>query len=338
MAAPGPRLKLIQMYLGARNTDCYQARRPPSLLRTQLKEEPAYCLNRTLRATKTGGTTGEVHHCSPADQSNFRGPASVHLQFCTTMERQQFLGPLPSYPEHPHSGEGGGQEAMDTPVRHSIVPSFMSYITIFTGAFRERQRQRQTRRTVSFLKRPAELLFNTTGGQLCISILFFCSCFVILAITFQWYFSPRMAMCQYTKRLQREVYKYENISHNIHASLLDNVWYQHMTEIGMQTTNESCFVCSLIPHASDTDRLHSSKEVSPNITQCLLHLYLCRMRARMQPLQIRQGAFLVNTTQYEEELADITDVLTDRKELIVKREWNSPRRKEHQLHHHKVQC
>ncbi|XP_069058670.1 uncharacterized protein [Pleurodeles waltl] len=110
-----------------------------------------------------GGTTREVHQRSPADQSNIRGPASAQPQFCATMERQQVRGPLLSDPEHPHSGEGGGQEAMDTPIRRSIVPGFMSYITIFTGTFTARQRQR--RRTASFLKRPAELLLDTTSVQ-----------------------------------------------------------------------------------------------------------------------------------------------------------------------------
>ncbi|KAJ1149031.1 hypothetical protein NDU88_001852 [Pleurodeles waltl] len=87
-------------------------------------QSPTYFI---YRQESTGGKAGEVHHRSPADQSNFRGPASVHPQFCTTMERQQVRRPLLSYPEHPHSSEGGGQEAMDTSVdnvQRPVVKSF----------------------------------------------------------------------------------------------------------------------------------------------------------------------------------------------------------------------
>lgn len=118
-------------------------------------------------------------------------------------------------------------------------------------------------------------------------ILLFCFiflCLLKLAAILKWYFTSCTGLCNSIKCLQRAVPKQENISHSIHAGLLDNIWYQHMTEISMQTANTSYFVCSLIPHATDSDRLHSSKEVPPNITMCLLHLFLCRIRAQMQPL------------------------------------------------------
>ncbi|KAJ1103236.1 hypothetical protein NDU88_000663 [Pleurodeles waltl] len=66
------------------------------------------------------------------------------------MERQQVRGPLLSDPEHPHSGEGGEPEAMDTPIRRSTFdcPRLHSYITIFTGTFAARQTKTETKDSV----------------------------------------------------------------------------------------------------------------------------------------------------------------------------------------------
>ena len=53
-----------------------------------------------------------------------------------------------------------------------------------------------------------------------------------------------------------------------------------MTSMSAQITNKLHYVCLLIPHAVGADRLYLSQEVAPEEAKCVLHLYLCRIRAK----------------------------------------------------------
>ncbi|XP_069490548.1 uncharacterized protein [Ambystoma mexicanum] len=61
-----------------------------------------------------------------------------------------------------------------------------------------------------------------------------------------------------------------------------NKWYSEMSATTKQATNESCYVCSLIPHASGTPKILVPQEVPLQDAQCLIHLVLCRIRNTFQ--------------------------------------------------------
>ncbi|XP_069470236.1 uncharacterized protein [Ambystoma mexicanum] len=55
-----------------------------------------------------------------------------------------------------------------------------------------------------------------------------------------------------------------------------------MSATAKQATNESCNVCSLIPHASGTPKMLLAQEVPLSEAQCLIHLVLCRIKSTFQ--------------------------------------------------------
>ncbi|XP_069485770.1 uncharacterized protein [Ambystoma mexicanum] len=65
-----------------------------------------------------------------------------------------------------------------------------------------------------------------------------------------------------------------------------NKWYADMSATAKQTTNESCYVCSLIPHASGTPKILLPKELPIVDAQCLLHLTLCRIKNTFQAHEV----------------------------------------------------
>ncbi|XP_069485882.1 methyltransferase N6AMT1 isoform X1 [Ambystoma mexicanum] len=65
-----------------------------------------------------------------------------------------------------------------------------------------------------------------------------------------------------------------------------NKWYADMSATAKQTTNESCYVCSLIPHASGTPKVLLPKELPIIDAQCLLHLTLCRIKNTFQAHEV----------------------------------------------------
>ncbi|XP_069460424.1 uncharacterized protein [Ambystoma mexicanum] len=65
-----------------------------------------------------------------------------------------------------------------------------------------------------------------------------------------------------------------------------NKWYADMSATAKQTTNESCYVCSLIPHASGTPKVLLPKELPIVDAQCLLHLTLCRIKNTFQAHEV----------------------------------------------------
>ncbi|XP_069468087.1 uncharacterized protein [Ambystoma mexicanum] len=62
----------------------------------------------------------------------------------------------------------------------------------------------------------------------------------------------------------------------------DNIWHNHMRDVGKERSDEGCYVCSLIPLATSTPRLVIAQEMQPLISQCLVHLTLCRVRSLFQ--------------------------------------------------------
>ncbi|XP_069473824.1 uncharacterized protein [Ambystoma mexicanum] len=65
-----------------------------------------------------------------------------------------------------------------------------------------------------------------------------------------------------------------------------NKWYADMSATAKQTTNESCYVCSLIPHASGTPKVLLPKELPMMNAQCLLHLTLCIIKNTFQAHEV----------------------------------------------------
>ncbi|XP_069505808.1 uncharacterized protein [Ambystoma mexicanum] len=61
-----------------------------------------------------------------------------------------------------------------------------------------------------------------------------------------------------------------------------NKWYSDMSAAAKQASNESCYVCSLIPHATVTPKMLIPQEVPLSEAQCLIHLMLCRIKKTFQ--------------------------------------------------------
>ena len=87
-----------------------------------------------------------------------------------------------------------------------------------------------------------------------------------------------------------------------------------MTSVRSQASTNSCYICSLIPHAVGTDRLYLSQEVSPSKTKCLIHLYLCRIKAKLQPNTIVPQEVTVNLTKYDI-TPEVLYILTEQDEI-----------------------
>ncbi|XP_069469152.1 uncharacterized protein [Ambystoma mexicanum] len=66
------------------------------------------------------------------------------------------------------------------------------------------------------------------------------------------------------------------------AHVTNNIWYQHMTRIGKQTTEDSCYVCSLIPYAMSASRTFVATEIDEKTAQCIIYLALFQTKGRFQ--------------------------------------------------------
>ena len=114
------------------------------------------------------------------------------------------------------------------------------------------------------------------------------------------------------------------LQHNAHISLLDNVWYNEMTMTGRKKTNDSCYVCSHIPHAAGADRLIFPREAPPRIAKCLLHLFLCRVRGQVQVTTVNITKAEVDTTVWDHTPV-VHHIITDRDQMdkeIKKKKMN----------------
>ncbi|XP_069492524.1 uncharacterized protein [Ambystoma mexicanum] len=79
-----------------------------------------------------------------------------------------------------------------------------------------------------------------------------------------------------------------------------NKWYADMSTTAKQTTNESCYVCSLIPHASGTPKVLLPRELPIVDAQCLLHLTLCRIKNTFQAHDVSFRMVQKNKTCYSQ--------------------------------------
>ncbi|XP_069477080.1 GRB2-associated and regulator of MAPK protein 1 isoform X2 [Ambystoma mexicanum] len=79
-----------------------------------------------------------------------------------------------------------------------------------------------------------------------------------------------------------------------------NKWYADMSTTAKQTTNESCYVCSLIPHASGTPKVLLPRELPIVDAQCLLHLTLCRIKNTFQAHDVSFRMVQNNKTCYSQ--------------------------------------
>lgn len=102
--------------------------------------------------------------------------------------------------------------------------------------------------------------------------------------------------------------------HGVHNSLVDNMWHRDMIIEVQHRTNESCYVCSYIPHAVGADRLIFPNEVPPRIAKCLFHAFLCRIRGQIQVNRVNIFEVYANTTLWDH-TPIVFVVITDRAQL-----------------------
>lgn len=128
-----------------------------------------------------------------------------------------------------------------------------------------------------------------------------------LTLTIEEMFSQKIVTNGEMQRQPRDLlyvtYNYTKLNTStpnaLHRALLHNTWYQHMTSIGCQSSARLCYVCSLIPQTVGADRLYLSQEVALEKAKCLIHIYLCTIRAKIQPNKIELHRVVLNLTRYE---------------------------------------
>ncbi|XP_069464430.1 uncharacterized protein [Ambystoma mexicanum] len=60
------------------------------------------------------------------------------------------------------------------------------------------------------------------------------------------------------------------------AHLGNNIWYQHMKEVGRQNSKGECFVCALLPYSMGKSKTFVAVEIDVQTAHCLSHVVLCK--------------------------------------------------------------
>ncbi|XP_069497347.1 uncharacterized protein [Ambystoma mexicanum] len=120
-----------------------------------------------------------------------------------------------------------------------------------------------------------------------------------------------MANYRKTFRIKRSPYEMDNELNNYldsTAHLGNNIWYQHMKEVGQSQSEGECFVCALLSYSMGKSKIFVAVEVDVPTAHCMSHVAMCNTRGQF----MGRDASLIwaNEKDYPDEDGFVQDIKT----------------------------